>query len=458
MSAAARIWPRPRPVARSTASQSSESRCSAYSSKPPVLCPTNSWSTTPPDGLVVLKQQGADRLPQRQVAVDPDRQVQVGQTGADATEAAHLLRILEPQQPGLRQRVDRQDLGAVLLRDLERRQHPRVVGAGVLAADHDEVGGVHVVQGHRPLPDADRLGQRHGRRLVAHVGAVGQVVGAEGAGQQLIGERRLVGGLARRVEDRLVRGVETLERLADQRERVGPGDRLVVGRVAPAHHRVHEPALVAEPVVAALLQFGDRVLHEERRLHVLGGGLLRHCLRAVLTELRMVAHPRGGIGPGAALAVEPVDLVELEQRLGRPPVPHRLDAALHRDCDGRRSRRGALGAAYLDVVLVDVGDPGLATRHGSSLLGSAKAPQAGVVRQAVSQGRFGPGGGEPGSLSSPQTDPDAPPLGRRSGSGWQSGRPGRHRRCDATLIRLSHCVYRVATAARDRVAGAAPTE
>jgi hypothetical protein len=79
---------------------------------------------------VPLDEQRAERLEQREVAVDPDRQVQVGQVGAVADDAARLLRVLEPEETRLPQRVHRDDRRAVPLGDLERRQHPRVVGAG----------------------------------------------------------------------------------------------------------------------------------------------------------------------------------------------------------------------------------------------------------------------------------------------------------------------------------------
>jgi hypothetical protein len=74
--------------------------------------------------------------------------------------AVHLLRILEPDQPRLRQRIDRNDLGAVGLRLLEDRQHAGMVGAGVLPRDHDEVGVFEILDGQRALADADRLCQR----------------------------------------------------------------------------------------------------------------------------------------------------------------------------------------------------------------------------------------------------------------------------------------------------------
>ena len=109
-----------------------------------------------------------------------------------------------------------------------------MVGAGVLADDDDQLGVVDVVEADRALADADRLGERDRGRLVAHVRAVGQVVGAERADEQLVDERRLVGGLARGVEHRLVRAGQAVQLPADQREGVGPGDRLVVGAALAA--------------------------------------------------------------------------------------------------------------------------------------------------------------------------------------------------------------------------------
>src|SRR3546814_20683871 len=77
-------------------------------------------------------------------------------------------------------------------------------------------------------------------------------------------------------------------------------------------HRVGEPALVLEPVVAVPRQLGDAVLGEQLRR----GAVLRRIggdgLGAVLAELeggRVVA-----VGPDAARAVEAVGLVGRPQR------------------------------------------------------------------------------------------------------------------------------------------------
>ena len=142
----------------------------------------------------------------------------------------------------------------------------------------------------------------------------GQVVGAERADEQLVDERRLVGGLARGVEHRLVRRGQAAQVAADQRERLVPVDRLVVGAAGAQHHRLGDPALLAEPVVGLLAELGDRVVAEELPVELPPGGLLGDRLGAVLAELGGGRCAGLGVRPGAALAVEPVDLVELAQR------------------------------------------------------------------------------------------------------------------------------------------------
>ena len=90
-------------------------------------------------------------------------QVVVGQRRARPEHAADLLRVAEAQQPGLGQRVDGDDRGAVRLGPLERGEHPRMVGARVLADDEDQVGPLEVVEGDRALADADGLARAPGR-------------------------------------------------------------------------------------------------------------------------------------------------------------------------------------------------------------------------------------------------------------------------------------------------------
>ena len=166
------------------------------------------------------------------------------------------LRVLEALQAGLGQRVDADDLARRRLGLLQGGEHARVVGARVLPGDDDQVGLVEVLQGDAALADADGLGQRGARRLVAHVGAVRQVVGAELAGEELVEERGLVAGAARGVEEGLVGGAEGGELLGDDGEGALPGDGLVAVGALGQVHRVREPALLAQPVAGAVGQVG----------------------------------------------------------------------------------------------------------------------------------------------------------------------------------------------------------
>jgi hypothetical protein len=89
---------------------------------------------------------------QRHVTAETDLHELVGDRDALPDNTAHLLRVLEPDQSGLRQRVHRNDLGAVGLCLLQNRQHPRMVGARVLPGDDDQVGELDVLDGDRSLP------------------------------------------------------------------------------------------------------------------------------------------------------------------------------------------------------------------------------------------------------------------------------------------------------------------
>ncbi len=80
-----------------------------------------------------------------------------------------------------------------------------MVSAGILPDHEDQLRVVDVLQRHGSLADADGGIQGRSRGFVAHVGAVRQVVRAQGPGEQLVHKRRLVRGAAGRVEDAAVR-------------------------------------------------------------------------------------------------------------------------------------------------------------------------------------------------------------------------------------------------------------
>ena len=157
---------------------------------------------------VRVQRSSSEPTEQRLIATEANREMQVGELGSAAGEATESLRVLEPQKAGFRERVHGKDPSAAALDLLQRREHPGVVRAGVLA-DHDhEIGGVEVLEGDRSFADADGLLECDAGGLVAHVGAVRQVVRAEGAGEELVGERRLVRRATRCVEHGLVGRVQ----------------------------------------------------------------------------------------------------------------------------------------------------------------------------------------------------------------------------------------------------------
>ena len=291
----------------------------------------------PGSGGLRVEHPPGHRLQQGHVAAEPDLQELVGELRAATREPAHGLRVLVAHEPGLRQRVHGDDARPVLLGLLERREHAGVVGARVLAHDHDEVGLGEVVVGDRRLADADGLAERGARGLVAHVRAVRQVVRAEGAGEQLVDERRLVGRAAARVERGLVRVVQAAQPVAEDRERLVPGDRDVPVGARGLVHGLDEPALLAQPVLGAGAQVVERVVGPELRVHDERRRLPRDGLRAVLAELRRLAPVR--VGPRAAHAVEALPVVHRQQQLRRPGGPyaaHRRHQRVHDAGDPRR--------------------------------------------------------------------------------------------------------------------------
>ena len=192
------------------------------------------------------------------------------------------------------------------------------------------------------LADAESLAHGRARGLVAHVRAVGQVVGAEGAHEQLVEEGRLVRGATRGVERRLVGGVERVELGRDDLEGVVPGDGLVVVGSGWLVDRLGETPLHAEPVLALVEQVVDGVLGPEGARNENRRRLPGDRLGAVLAELRDLAVV--GVGPGAAHAVEAVLLVQRRQQLHGAGDAQLLDRWLHRVQDAGHARRPALGA------------------------------------------------------------------------------------------------------------------
>ncbi len=76
---------------------------------------------------------------------------------------------LKRVMPDFRQRIDVDEFAAVSFGVFERRQHARMVCAGILTDDEDRLGLVEIFERDSSLPDADRFTQRRAARLVTHV-------------------------------------------------------------------------------------------------------------------------------------------------------------------------------------------------------------------------------------------------------------------------------------------------
>lgn len=350
------ICSRVSPVAVRMSSQETFLACSANSANPVGRLDEAVVQHLPWPGVLGLQQQQVQRLEEREIATGTDLQELIGDGGATADQAAGLLRVLEPDQPGLGQRVHSDDLAAVALGLLQSGEHPRMVGAGVLAHDEDQVCVVDVVQAHAALADAERLLQCEAAGLMAHVAAVGQVVGAVGPGEELEEERGFVAQPTRGVEEGFVRGVQPGQLRGEQVERVVPADRFVVARTGPLDHGLGEPALLIEPVVGLPAQLRDRVPAEEVGGHPARGRLVVDVLGAVLAVLVHVPMARSGLRPSAARAVEALGLVDVQQCQRGPPDRGLAQGVLNRMRHPRQSGRPGLGRGDLQTVVCRVFD------------------------------------------------------------------------------------------------------
>src|SRR5882724_6695891 len=186
-----------------------------------------------------------------------------------------------------------------------------MIGPGIMADTKQRVAIIEVLQSHCSLADTNRLWQADARRLVAHVRAVGKVVGSVFPRKQLIEKSRLIGCPTGRVKLCHIGIRQRTERGADLRQRLVPRNRHVSISCAVVNHRVRETALVLKVEVRPIPEFADRMSCEELRRRPFGRRLPCDSLGSVLAELERRGMFR--IGPGAAWAIEPVRLVHAKE-------------------------------------------------------------------------------------------------------------------------------------------------
>jgi hypothetical protein len=217
------------------------------------------------------------------------------------------LRRRKTFQASFAQRIDRDDRHPALGSFAQRRQHARMVGAGVVADAEDAIAVIEILQRHGSLADADRFRQADTGGLMAHVRAIGKIVGAVFPHEQLIQKSGLVRGPARGVELRHVGIGQGAQCRADLRHRLFPGNRQIPVGGAVVDHWMGQPALVLKVEIPPVPEFADSMGGEEFRRGSFGRGLPRHRLGAVLAEFER----RGvlGIRPGTTRTIESMGLI-----------------------------------------------------------------------------------------------------------------------------------------------------
>ncbi len=231
--------------------------------------------------------------------------------GAARGHLQRILRIGKTLQAALAQRVETDNARATFGCRTQLAQHARMVGAGVLTKDEDGVGHFKVCQSHRALAYADGGFERHAAGLVAHVGAVGEVVGTKLAHKELVQKRRLVAGAARGVEQGLVRVIERVQLLRDQGKGGLPFNRFVAVACLVVDQRMRQTSLFFQFKVRRLGPITHRARGDHLGCGPFGRRLRSHGLDPVFAEFK----GRGvvPVRPSATRAIKTIGLVGCEQ-------------------------------------------------------------------------------------------------------------------------------------------------
>ena len=149
---------------------------------------------------------------------------------------------------------------------------------------------------------------------MAHVGGIGQVVGAIKPREKLIEKGGFVAGAPGCVEDGFVGIVEVIEVPGDGVKCRGPGDGMIMRILAPLDHRTDEASLLSEPVIRLSAQLLQRKSLEKFFRDDVGGGFMGDSFDAVFTKLS--DSPRAiGIRPATPWAIKPLLLIDREKGL-----------------------------------------------------------------------------------------------------------------------------------------------
>ncbi len=185
-----------------------------------------------------------------------------------------------------------------------------MVGARVLTKDKDRVGQVKIVQVDSAFAHPDAALQPGTAGLVAHIGAVREIVGPDHTAKQLINIGRFVAGATGGIELHLVRVIHRLNMLRNQRPDRIPANWLIAIAGGVIAQRFRQASLILKEVVRMLVERANGVFGKEVGVNLATGGLPGHGFCAVLTEAEGAFVV---VAPGAARAVKAAGLIHAQQ-------------------------------------------------------------------------------------------------------------------------------------------------
>lgn len=142
------------------------------------------WTAGGASRVVRREDRLGDAAERRHVAARTGLVIVARHRGAGTAQHLHrVLRVGEAFEPALAHGVEHHNAGAAGRRLAQIAEHAGMVGAGVLANHEDRVRLLEILEQHGTLADADGRLEGDAAGLVAHVGAVGEVVGAVEPGE-----------------------------------------------------------------------------------------------------------------------------------------------------------------------------------------------------------------------------------------------------------------------------------
>ncbi len=127
-----------------------------------------------------------------------------------------------------------------------------MIGAGILPQDEDGISMLEILERDGGLAYANDFFECHATGLVAHIGGVGQIVGAIHSREELIEEGGFVARATGGIEDGFVGVFQGMKVLGHFDKCVFPRNGPIMGTACFLDHGVAQAPLLVEPVVGLL--------------------------------------------------------------------------------------------------------------------------------------------------------------------------------------------------------------